>query len=53
MEPFVKSFSTRKRIRNLACQVPSGHIAGQKPPVSEQLPDDKGILITGCQAHET
>lgn len=26
---------------------------GQKPPVEEQLADEKGILITGCQAHET
>eukprot|EP00191_Tetraselmis_sp_GSL018_P008705 CAMPEP_0177600898 /NCGR_PEP_ID=MMETSP0419_2-20121207/13927_1 /TAXON_ID=582737 /ORGANISM="Tetraselmis sp., Strain GSL018" /LENGTH=390 /DNA_ID=CAMNT_0019094039 /DNA_START=85 /DNA_END=1254 /DNA_ORIENTATION=- len=36
-----------------AYQVPEGHIPGQKPPASEQLPEDKGILVTGCQAHET
>ncbi|EDQ84855.1 uncharacterized protein MONBRDRAFT_29825 [Monosiga brevicollis MX1] len=26
---------------------------GQKPPPEQQLSSDKGILITGCQAHET
>jgi hypothetical protein len=26
---------------------------GYKPPPSEQLSEDKGILITGCQSHET
>lgn len=29
------------------------HLPGQKPPADEQLPDDKGILITGCQSFET
>jgi hypothetical protein len=27
--------------------------AGTKPPPSEQLPDEVGILITGCQDRET
>jgi len=26
---------------------------GHKPPPEEQLPDDIGVLVTGCQAHET
>jgi len=26
---------------------------GHKPPVEAQLDDDVGVLITGCQAHET
>mmetsp|Transcript_24437 Transcript_24437/g.43497 ORF Transcript_24437/g.43497 Transcript_24437/m.43497 type:complete len:398 (-) Transcript_24437:140-1333(-) len=29
------------------------HLPGQKPPANQQLPDDKGILVTGCQSHET
>eukprot|EP00192_Tetraselmis_astigmatica_P013015 CAMPEP_0117667162 /NCGR_PEP_ID=MMETSP0804-20121206/10800_1 /TAXON_ID=1074897 /ORGANISM="Tetraselmis astigmatica, Strain CCMP880" /LENGTH=385 /DNA_ID=CAMNT_0005474831 /DNA_START=6 /DNA_END=1160 /DNA_ORIENTATION=- len=36
-----------------AYQVPNVPLPGQKPPASEQLADDKGILITGCQSHET
>lgn len=26
---------------------------GRKPPLEKQLADDVGVLITGCQAHET
>jgi len=41
---------------NMPNPLPGGvavHLPGQKPPSDSQLPDDKGILITGCQSFET